>query len=221
MRKLSLGFMLLAAVSIFCGCGKSAKQIAKERQDSLKRAVFLKDSLQKDSIFKDSIRWEQTTSDLSFHSLKGPIQECKYKVVEGIDEGKVFVVRFDRHGYLTSDYFLSADLSMQTSFQRDKKGRVIKVREGKESGPYRIVSYYDNGLVKAIGCEGYKDEYTYEINHIYPENITRDEGEFNYSYAYKEFDKHGNWTRCDITCSSSIGSYIETVVRTITAYPLN
>jgi hypothetical protein len=211
MKKILLSFIGLIIVGQFCGCGKSAKEIAQERQDSLIRAKFVQDSLRKDSVIRDSIRWTLSTPDLTFHGLVGPIQECKYKV----SDGSIYVVRFDKKGHVTSNIIVGPNSIQMMSFKKGGNGCF--------SGP--IKSDWGNGAIvcdkagrlKTFGTCHFK----YDKGKIYPNSGENMEEQYAHYFEYKSFDDHGNWTKCVDTFyhGMGFGAYSTTITRIITAYP--
>lgn len=211
MKKILLSFIGLIILGHFCSCGKSAKEIEQERQDSLERAEFVKDSLQKDPVIRDSIRWTRTTPDLTFHGLVGPIQECKYKT----SDGSIYVVRFDKKGHVTSDIIIGPNSIQIIKFQKGGNGCFCgSVKSDWGNG---VIKCDDTGRLKTFGTCHFK----YDKDKIYPNTGESMAEQYSHIFEYKSFDEHGNWTKCVDTFYSKdgFGAYPTTITRTITTYP--
>lgn len=205
MKNLIYGFVALVLVSSFSSCGKSTQQKTLGKQDSLKREALVKDSLLKDSICKDSIRWCKTTTDMTFHALKGPIKKCTYKV-SGAYVHENYTLKFDETGNLTSSFVVSPLGDKWTSPKRNSKGLFNRMNEsGMGTAPLLCDK---QGRLKQKGTSGgpmmvQYNKYSYKGNNAYPSSV-----DIEYETAsgcgmgkikYIKFDDHGNWTKCKVS----------------------
>lgn len=149
------------------------------------------DDNDKPSTFKSDndtpLRDGESTPDLSFHDLTGPVKSCKNQWGA--------VLPYDRDGNWTGNY--TDDLGPRT-FSRDSKGRIVRESyNSSQYGPGDIEYTWDGNLIESMvdNTRGQSVYYTYRSDGSVSSQTAYNNGKsIRYDFSNEHRDSHGNWT---------------------------